>query len=105
MVRFTVEKLRNIMDKKHDIRNMSVIAHVDHVTRDDRCFLELQVEGEEAYQTFRRVIVTADVVMATYEDPLLGDVQVHPEHRTVFSAGLHCMAGLCQEVCSQIWSR
>lgn len=56
--------------------------------RDDRCFLELQVEGQEAYQTFRRVIETADVVMATYEDPLLGDVQVHPEHRTVFSAGL-----------------
>lgn len=56
--------------------------------RDDRCFLELQVEGQEAYQTFRRVIETADVVMATYEDPLLGDVQVHLEHRTVFSAGL-----------------
>ncbi|URE09560.1 hypothetical protein MUK42_18993, partial [Musa troglodytarum] len=37
--------------------------------RDDRCFLELRVEGEEAYQTFRRVIETADVVMATYGDP------------------------------------
>jgi elongation factor 2 len=56
----------------------------------DRCFLELKVEGEEAYQTFQRVIENANVIMATYEDPLLGDVQVYPEKGTVaFSAGLH----------------
>jgi len=30
MVNFTVDEIRNIMDKKHNIRNMSVIAHVDH---------------------------------------------------------------------------
>uniref|UniRef100_A0A0D9VGF8 Tr-type G domain-containing protein n=1 Tax=Leersia perrieri TaxID=77586 RepID=A0A0D9VGF8_9ORYZ len=30
MVKFTVEELRRIMDKKNNIRNMSVIAHVDH---------------------------------------------------------------------------
>ncbi|KAL0310862.1 UNVERIFIED_CONTAM: Elongation factor 2 [Sesamum angustifolium] len=54
------------------------------------CFLELQVDGEEAYQTFQRVIENANVIMATYEDPLLGDVQVYPEKGTVaFSAGLH----------------
>ncbi|KAF3793444.1 Elongation factor 2 [Nymphaea thermarum] len=29
-VKFTVEELRRIMDLKHNIRNMSVIAHVDH---------------------------------------------------------------------------
>lgn len=27
---FTVDEIRKIMDKKHNIRNMSVIAHVDH---------------------------------------------------------------------------
>ena len=27
---FTVDEIRGIMDKKHNIRNMSVIAHVDH---------------------------------------------------------------------------
>lgn len=27
---FTTDQLREIMDKKHNIRNMSVIAHVDH---------------------------------------------------------------------------
>lgn len=30
MVNFTVDEIRKIMDKKHNIRNMSVIAHVDH---------------------------------------------------------------------------
>ncbi|KAJ0790522.1 putative translational (tr)-type GTP-binding domain-containing protein [Helianthus annuus] len=60
------------------------------VNKMDRCFLELQVDGEEAYQTFQRVIENANVIMATYEDPLLGDVMVHPEKGTVaFSAGLH----------------
>ena len=27
---FTVDEIRGIMDRKHNIRNMSVIAHVDH---------------------------------------------------------------------------
>ncbi|PPD71671.1 hypothetical protein GOBAR_DD31433 [Gossypium barbadense] len=59
------------------------------VNKMDRCFLELQVDGEEAYQTFQRVIENANVIMATYEDPLLGDVQVYPEKGTVaFSAEL-----------------
>lgn len=30
MVHFTIEQLRGIMDKQDNIRNMSVIAHVDH---------------------------------------------------------------------------
>eukprot|EP00897_Mesotaenium_endlicherianum_P007020 jgi/Mesen1/6346/ME000328S05634 len=60
------------------------------VNKMDRCFLELQLDGEEAYQTFRRVIENINVVMATYEDELLGDVLVYPEKGTVsFSAGLH----------------
>ncbi|OVA11882.1 Elongation factor [Macleaya cordata] len=60
------------------------------VNKMDRCFLDLQVDGEVAYQTFQRLIEDANVIMATYEDPLLGDVQVYPEKGTVaFSAGLH----------------
>merc|ERR1712121_96213 len=30
MVNFTVDEIRGLMDKKRNIRNMSVIAHVDH---------------------------------------------------------------------------
>ena len=29
-MKFTIEQIRLLMDKKHNIRNMSVIAHVDH---------------------------------------------------------------------------
>jgi elongation factor 2 len=60
------------------------------INKMDRCFLELQLDGEEAYQTYNRVIENVNVIMATYEDALLGDVQVYPEKGTVaFSAGLH----------------
>ena len=30
MVKFTIEQIREIMDNQNNIRNMSVIAHVDH---------------------------------------------------------------------------
>ena len=60
------------------------------VNKLDRCFLELMLDGEEAYNGFRRVIESANVIMATYADELLGDTQVYPEKGTVsFSAGLH----------------
>jgi elongation factor 2 len=60
------------------------------VNKLDRCFLELMLDGEEAYNGYRRVIESANVIMATYADDLLGDTQVYPEKGTVcFSAGLH----------------
>ncbi|OMO83123.1 hypothetical protein COLO4_22682 [Corchorus olitorius] len=60
------------------------------VFRQRLCFLDLRVDAEEAYQTFQRIIENVNVIMATYEDPMLGDVQVYPEKGTVaFSAGLH----------------
>ena len=60
------------------------------VNKMDRCFLELMLEGEEAYTNFLRVIENANVIMATYTDEKLGEVQVYPDQGTVsFSAGLH----------------
>jgi hypothetical protein len=47
MVKFTVEGLRAIMDKQNNIRNMSVIAHVDHGT----CF-EIYHFGLRKYLCF-----------------------------------------------------
>jgi len=56
----------------------------------DRAFLELQLEAEDMYQNFLRVIENANVIISTYQDEKLGDVQVSPENGTVaFSAGLH----------------
>ena len=66
------------------------IKPVMTVNKLDRCFLELMLDGEEAYQNFCRVIENANIVMATYTDEALGDVCVSPEKGTVcFSAGLH----------------
>merc|ERR1711966_112289 len=56
----------------------------------DRAFLELQADDEDIYKNILKVIENANVIMATYQDDRLGDVQVYPEKGTVsFSAGLH----------------
>jgi len=66
------------------------IKPVMTVNKLDRCFLELMLDGEEAYNNFNRVIENANVIIATYTDDLMGDCQVAPEKGTVcFSAGLH----------------
>ncbi|KAI3426362.1 hypothetical protein D9Q98_008734 [Chlorella vulgaris] len=66
------------------------IRPVMTVNKIDRCFLELMLDPEEAFLSFRRVVENANVIMATYADEALGDTQVYPEAGTVsFSAGLH----------------
>lgn len=50
------------------------------VNKMDRCFLELQLDGEEAYQTYLRVIENANVILATYQDEAMGDLQVRGRH-------------------------
>jgi elongation factor 2 len=65
------------------------IVPVLTINKLDRGFLELQLEPEAMYQNFVRVIENANVIMATYRDELMGDVEVFPEKGTVaFSAGL-----------------
>eukprot|EP00747_Dinoflagellata_sp_TGD_P135023 gnl/TRDRNA2_/TRDRNA2_175403_c0_seq1.p1 gnl/TRDRNA2_/TRDRNA2_175403_c0~~gnl/TRDRNA2_/TRDRNA2_175403_c0_seq1.p1 ORF type:complete len:849 (-),score=-15.13 gnl/TRDRNA2_/TRDRNA2_175403_c0_seq1:117-2663(-) len=60
------------------------------VNKLDRCFLELLLDGEEAYCNFRKVIERANVIMSSYADEKLGEIQVSPEKGNVsFSAGLH----------------
>lgn len=39
-------------------------------------------DGEEAFLNFRRVVESANVIMATYADDLLGDTAVSPTPRT-----------------------
>jgi len=60
------------------------------VNKLDRVFLELQLDPEEAYQSFARTIESVNVIIATYHDDALGDVAVYPEQGTVaFGSGLH----------------
>merc|ERR1712130_521293 len=51
---------------------------------------ELQMEPEDMYIRFRQAIENVNVIIATYNDALMGDVQVAPEKGTVaFGSGLH----------------
>merc|ERR1712023_314323 len=58
----------------------------------DRALLELQLEQEDLYQTFQRIIETTNVIIATYadEDGPMGNIMVDPSKGTVgFGSGLH----------------
>jgi elongation factor 2 len=60
------------------------------VNKVDRALLELQLPPEELYQAFCRSIESVNVIVATYNDAALGDIQVHPTKGTVaFGSGLH----------------
>jgi len=60
------------------------------ITKVDRSLLELQVEKEDLYQSFLRTVESVNVIIATSEDPALGNVQIEPANGTVaFGSGLH----------------
>jgi elongation factor 2 len=60
------------------------------INKVDRALLELQVDKEALFQTFLRTVESVNVIISTYHDAALGDVQVYPEKGTVaFGSGLH----------------
>ena len=59
------------------------------VNKLDRIFLELQMDGESAYQSFRRAVESVNVIIETYKDDKFMECQVHPNLGTVgFGSGL-----------------
>jgi elongation factor 2 len=63
----------------------------------DLALLTLQLDPEELYQKFQRVVEDVNVIIATYggadEDAPMGDIQIHPTKGTVgFGSGLHSWA-------------
>lgn len=69
---------------------MERVKPVLMVNKVDRALLELQLPAEELYQAFCRAIESVNVIIATYNDDALGDVQVDPAKGTVaFGSGLH----------------
>lgn len=63
------------------------------VNKMDRVILELQLDSETAYQGLCRVVESANVIISTYNDAVMGDLQVYPEKGTVaFGSGLHAWA-------------
>merc|ERR1712215_16948 len=58
----------------------------------DRALLELQLEQEELYQTFQRIVENVNVIVATYcdDDGPMGTVRVDVNNGSVgFGSGLH----------------
>merc|ERR1712106_840341 len=58
----------------------------------DRALLELQLEQEELYQTFQRIVENVNVIIATYNDDQgpMGEMRVDPAKGSVgFGSGLH----------------
>ncbi|VDP16999.1 unnamed protein product [Soboliphyme baturini] len=58
----------------------------------DRALLELQLQSEELYQTFQRIVENINVIIATYGDETgpMGNIQVDPAIGSVgFGSGLH----------------
>ncbi|AET38061.1 elongation factor 2 Ecym_2319 [Eremothecium cymbalariae DBVPG len=60
------------------------------INKVDRALLELQVSKEDLYQSFSRTVESVNVIISTYADEVLGDLQVYPQKGTVaFGSGLH----------------
>mmetsp|Transcript_5129 Transcript_5129/g.9437 ORF Transcript_5129/g.9437 Transcript_5129/m.9437 type:complete len:902 (-) Transcript_5129:250-2955(-) len=75
------------------------------VNKLDRIFLELHMPAEEAYQSFSRAIESANVIIANYQDDLLGEISVVPEKGTVgFGSGLHGW-GFTLEIFADMYSK
>ncbi|XP_052868142.1 eukaryotic translation elongation factor 2 isoform X2 [Anopheles cruzii] len=58
----------------------------------DRALLELQLDPEDLYQTFQRIVENVNVIIATYNDDggPMGEVRVDPSRGSVgFGSGLH----------------
>ncbi|KAF1345235.1 P-loop containing nucleoside triphosphate hydrolase protein [Delphinella strobiligena] len=72
------------------------------INKVDRALLELQLSKEDLYQNFSRVIESVNVVISTYFDKTLGDVQVYPEKGTIaFGSGLHGWAFTIRQFASK----
>ncbi|KAF7337710.1 Elongation factor EF-2 [Mycena sanguinolenta] len=48
------------------------------INKVDRALLELQISKEDLYQNFSRTVESVNVIISTYHDAALGDVQVFP---------------------------
>ena len=75
------------------------------INKVDRIILELQQDPEDTYQSFQRSIENVNVIISTYRDEKLGDVQVDPGKGTVaFGSGLHGWAFTLDNF-AKMWSK
>jgi hypothetical protein len=56
----------------------------------DRCIMELQLPPEEAYRSFTKAIENVNVIVATYRDETLGNIELDPiKGKVAYGSGLH----------------
>merc|ERR1712137_830974 len=68
------------------------IRPVMTINKLDRALLELKLDQEDLYQTFRRIVENVNVIVATYSDDSgpMGEISVDPSKGSVgFGSGLH----------------
>ena len=69
------------------------IRPVVFINKVDRAIMELQLDPEECYQGFTKTLQNVNVVIATYNDPIMGELMVSPEDGTVaIGSGLQAWA-------------
>ena len=69
------------------------IRPVVFINKVDRAIMELQLDPEEGYQGFEKTLQNVNVVIATYNDPIMGELQVSPDKGTVaIGSGLQAWA-------------
>eukprot|EP01130_Rhizamoeba_saxonica_P002239 TRINITY_DN12086_c0_g1_i1.p1 TRINITY_DN12086_c0_g1~~TRINITY_DN12086_c0_g1_i1.p1 ORF type:complete len:831 (-),score=247.19 TRINITY_DN12086_c0_g1_i1:35-2527(-) len=79
------------------------IKPVLHLNKIDRAILEKKYEAEEMYQTLRSVVESTNVILAVYEDEVLGDVTVDPVAGTVsFGSGKQGWAFTLPQVATMV---
>lgn len=67
-----------------------LIRPVLMINKVDRALFELKHDPETMYQNFLRVIENANVIISTYQQEIMGDLQVYPDAGTVaFGSALH----------------
>lgn len=72
---------------------MERVRPVLFLNKYDRIFLEMQMEDEQIYSTFRKVIENVNVIIQTYGDKTMPDLQLSPDDCTVaFGSGLQAWA-------------
>ena len=65
------------------------IRPVVFINKVDRGVLELQLDPEELYRGFAKTLDRVNTIIATYNDPVMGDLQVSPlQGNVAFGAGL-----------------
>ncbi|CAD8076029.1 unnamed protein product [Paramecium primaurelia] len=72
------------------------IKPVVMINKIDRAILELKHDGETMYQNFVKVIDNVNVIISTYQQEDMGELQVQPELGSVsFGSGKECWAFSC----------